>query len=291
MSSTIRTASKHDRAATGIRRKEGTGYRFVTSAILFDLDDTLMIDAAALDAALLATGAEAHDRYGADPTALAQTVRQCARRIRQTGPVFPYCDAIGITYGEGLWGHFAGQDPNLATLREWVPAYQRATWSSALRDHSVADVVLAERLAALFLQQRRTRHALFPDVETLLRALRGSYRLALVTNGAPDMQREKVQAVGLDADVDVITISGEVGVGKPGAQIFTLTLRQLDVPAAAAVMVGNDLGRDIVGAHNAGLRGIWINRTGATLRAGDVVPDATITTLSDLPALCAGTMA
>ena len=52
-------------------------------------------------------------------------------------------------------------------------------------------------------------------------------------------------------------------------------------------MVGDNLDADIRGAKNAGLYGIWISR-----RAGQstedqprVEPDATISTLSDLPPL------
>jgi putative hydrolase of the HAD superfamily len=52
-------------------------------------------------------------------------------------------------------------------------------------------------------------------------------------------------------------------------------------------MVGNDLGRDVAGAHNAGLRAVWIER-GASEGGPAATPDATIASLSELPALCAG---
>lgn len=48
-----------------------------------------------------------------------------------------------------------------------------------------------------------------------------------------------------------------------------------------AVMVGDSLARDIVGAHRAGLKGIWLNRAG---EAGDaaIVPEAHIASLPEL---------
>ena len=56
---------------------------------------------------------------------------------------------------------------------------------------------------------------MFSDVEANLIKLREIYQLALVTNGAPDLQREKIQGSKLALYFDAILISGEVGIGKP----------------------------------------------------------------------------
>ena len=100
-----------------------------------------------------------------------------------------------------------------------------------------------------------------------------------MTNGAPDLQREKLEGVGLVPYFTIITVSGEVGIGKPDPRIFAHTLTRLGVPPTEAVMVGNDLTRDIRGARQAGIPGIWVNRTGAADVAGDTPPDAQITSL------------
>lgn len=261
--------------------------RVMMRAILFDLDDTLLIDDEARDAALVATGTAAHERYGVDPASLAQSVRERARALWPSGPVFAYCNDLGITYGEGLWGRFQGDDPNLAALRAWAPAYRLQAWSAALHDYHVDDAALARGLADLFMQERRTRHALFPEASAVLQLLRQSYRLALVTNGAADMQGEKIEAAGLAPTFDAIAVSGALGMGKPRPDIFAWALERLGVAATEAVMVGNDLGRDIAGARNAGLPGIWIKRGDMDPNSGAITPDATIKSLSELPALCA----
>jgi putative hydrolase of the HAD superfamily len=103
-----------------------------------------------------------------------------------------------------------------------------------------------------------------------------------VTNGAPDLQREKLEGVGLVPYFTIITISGEVGIGKPDPRIFAHTLTRLDVPPTEAVMVGNDLTRDIRGARQAGIPGIWVNRTGTAVVAADTPLDAQITSLLEL---------
>lgn len=254
------------------------------AAVLFDLDDTLVEEQPAAEAAFLATCALARERYGIDPAALHQSVRDHARRLWYESPTIGYCRDIGISSWEGLWGRFLGDDPSLQALRAWTPTYRRESWAAALADQGVADTAFAERLAAAFQDERRSRHILFPEVEDTLSDLRSFCRLALVTNGAPDLQREKIGGADLAPHFDAIVVSGEVGFGKPDPRIFSLTLDQLSVSPGAAVMVGDSLRRDVVGAQQAGLRAIWVNRAGADPR-DDVRPDAQIADLSQLRAV------
>ena len=66
-------------------------------SILFDLDDTLVIEGASADAAFLATCARAHEKYGIDPEALHQTVRHHAGELWRASPTITYCRAIGVS--------------------------------------------------------------------------------------------------------------------------------------------------------------------------------------------------
>ena len=63
-------------------------------------------------------------------------------------------------------------------------------------------------------------------------------------------------------------------VGKPMPHIFRVALVRLGVPPEEALMVGDSLRSDIVGAHAVGLRTIWLAPRGAT--SGEVRPDLTI---------------
>ena len=200
-----------------------------TAAILFDLDDTLVVDEAAVEAALLATCIEVQNRHGLDSQSLARTVRHCARELWRAAPTLAYCRAIGISSAEGLWARFLGNDPQLRKLHAWAPIYRRDAWAGALAAHGNRDTRLAEQLAETFPAERRARHWTFPEVDTVLRELQGRYRLAVVTNGAPDLQREKLDATGLAPYFAIITVSGEVGIGKPDSRIFSHTLTRLGV--------------------------------------------------------------
>jgi putative hydrolase of the HAD superfamily len=82
------------------------------------------------------------------------------------------------------------------------------------------------------------------------------------------------------------TFSDEVGIRKPDPAIFALTLRALQVEAAAAVHVGDDPILDVLGARRAGLRVVQV--TSASLDAlGAQRPDAVVPSLATLPAAIA----
>ncbi len=250
-------------------------------SILFDLDDTLVIEGASADAAFLATCEYANEKHGIDPKALHQTVRYHARELWRASATITYCRAIGISSWEGLWARFLGTNTHLKCLREWAPTYRRETWFRALVDHGINDLSFAEQLSSIFLSERRSRHIVFPDVEDNLKSLGKIYQLALVTNGALDLQREKIQGAHLKPYFDPILISGEVGIGKPDSRIFELALEALATSSSETVMVGDSLTRDILGAQRAGLKGIWLHRSGND-STDHITPDAQISSLSEL---------
>src|SRR6185503_4502319 len=95
---------------------------------------------------------------------------------------------------------------------------------------------------------------LFPEVSATLDRLRPTYALALITNGAPDIQRDKLARSGIESYFPVVAVSVEAGVAKPDPAIFAQTLAALEVAPGEAVMVGDSPGRDILGANRAGVR-------------------------------------
>jgi putative hydrolase of the HAD superfamily len=105
----------------------------------------------------------------------------------------------------------------------------------------------------------------------------------LLTNGAPDLQREKIETSGLGMFFDAAVVSGEIGTGKPEPEIFRHLLGKLGVAPAESLMVGNSLARDIVGAKRAGMASCWIALEGEDEPVGLVEPDYTIRSLGDLP--------
>jgi len=109
------------------------------------------------------------------------------------------------------------------------------------------------------------------------------WRLVVLTNGLPEVQRAKVQALGLSGLVDHIVYAEEHAPGgKPAASVFREALRRLGVPPVDAICVGDDLRCDIAGARALGLRTVRIVTPGAVAEP-DEDADVAIESLTALP--------
>lgn len=249
-------------------------------ALIFDLDDTLLIDEEISQAAL---GAVAMHVGVHDQDLFVSNVRAIAKKRWLEGPCYPFCHAIGISAMECLWGNFLGETEELRALRAWALVYRRDAFQEAVQEQPLSSLLKtkAQELSDFFAQERRDRQSLFPGARALLEKWFSCYRLGLLTNGAPDLQREKLAASGLEPFFASVIISGEHGVGKPAPAIFEIMLKQLGVTASETIMIGNSLERDIAGARAAGIRSVWVD-LGVTKEKSDVQPDFIITELSQL---------
>jgi putative hydrolase of the HAD superfamily len=102
------------------------------------------------------------------------------------------------------------------------------------------------------------------DVLTRLQAL--GYRLGIVSNWSWNL-RERVAQVGLADFFELIWASAYAGCNKPHPRIFRQALEQMALPAGRALYVGDSYKHDVVGARNAGLDAILLDRNDG---AGDV---------------------
>ncbi|MEN8238133.1 MAG: YjjG family noncanonical pyrimidine nucleotidase [Actinomycetota bacterium] len=99
---------------------------------------------------------------------------------------------------------------------------------------------------------------LYPGTVETLDALAQVATLALVTNGIGEVQRARIARLDLDKYFDAIVISGEVGVAKPGLEIYDLTFAKLDHPdKATTLMIGDSLSSDMAGGINYGIATCW----------------------------------
>ncbi len=123
---------------------------------------------------------------------------------------------------------------------------------------------------------------------TLAALKRQGYRLGLISNAADaDDLRTLLDQNGLTAWFEQILISAEVGYRKPHPHIFQLALDFFGVTPKQAVMVGDKLGADVLGAQNAGLANVWITRrayrSDNLVHEDTIQPDVTVETLAELP--------
>jgi putative hydrolase of the HAD superfamily len=103
----------------------------------------------------------------------------------------------------------------------------------------------------------------------------------MITNGAPDVQRLKVEGANLKGHFESIVISGDVGIGKPERGIFDHALQTMAAAPEESLMVGNSFERDVAGALGAGMRAAWLN----LLNEEPLLRDARLAVISNLAEL------
>lgn len=256
-------------------------------AVLFDLDDTLLWDERSVEEAFAATCEYAASKhYSLNPQELEKTVRSEAKALYESYETFPFTKKIGINPFEGLWGRFtSGTLPSFRQMQKLVPNYRRDAWTKGLHTLGIDDAVLGHELAERFPQERRSRAYVYEETYQVLDDLRKDYQLLLLTNGSPDLQREKLDGVPrLASYFDHIVISGDFGEGKPATSIFHHAMSLLNIQPHEGIMVGDKLTTDILGSNLVGMPNAWINRHQLT-RNDDIIPRYEISSLAELRAI------
>lgn len=139
----------------------------------------------------------------------------------------------------------------------------------------------ADRAYAVYSDHYDLNLTLFSDVIDTLEALRG-FRLGVITNGGSVHQRKKLAGIGVADRFAAVVVSDEVGVAKPDPGIFAAACQAMGAPPSACVHVGDRLAADAIGARDAGLWGVWLDRHDAGPGPAGVTR---IASLSELPAL------
>lgn len=106
----------------------------------------------------------------------------------------------------------------------------------------------------------------YPEiVEVLARLGELGYRLGIISNWSWNLRDRAVQ-VGLDGYFELIWASAYAGCNKPHPGIFHQALERMPPPEVAAeraLYVGDSYRHDVVGARNAGLSPVLLDRDGS----------------------------
>lgn len=252
-------------------------------AVLFDLDDTLLWDDRSVQEAFDATCEAAAAITGVNAKELEGAVRREARALYESYDTFPFTKMIGINPFEGLWANFLeGEQEEFRRLQKLAPGYRKDAWTRGLQALGIDNEALGAQLAEQFPAERRKRPYVYEETFAVLDKLKDNYKLLLLTNGSPDLQREKLAGVpAIVPYFDHIVISGEFGKGKPSADIFRHALERLGIKPEHGIMVGDKLTTDILGANTIGMTSVWINRHDAQ-RNDEIIPTHEIKHLEEL---------
>jgi 2-haloacid dehalogenase len=124
---------------------------------------------------------------------------------------------------------------------------------------------------------------LYPDVQQTLKALKGKYRIAAVSNIDDDL----FQATPLAIDFDLVCTAESARGYKPDGTLFRCLLTHAGVPTQEIFHSGQSQFTDFVGAKPLGLTVAWINRRKLSLspdvpRPDYILPDvASLTRILD----------
>jgi FMN hydrolase / 5-amino-6-(5-phospho-D-ribitylamino)uracil phosphatase len=129
----------------------------------------------------------------------------------------------------------------------------------------------------------RNEVVLYDDVLPALSALRRRCRLFAISNGNADLA-----AIGLKHFFERSLSARDAGVLKPDPLIFRRLLDDARLDAARVAHVGDDPDADVEGARGAGVRPVWLNRSGAPWPAQSEAPELNIRSLVELDAMLAG---
>jgi len=228
-------------------------------AVIFDLDNTLVPEMANYEQAFIDAVAPLVAPRDIDAVALRDAVFNASRDLWLGSPHAELFLQLGIGSPTSMFSELPGAPYD--AIRDWLPAYRREAWLRGLRACGVTDLEpLAAALDVAFRERQRVFAPPFADALAAVRDAAGRYELVLLTNGPSDVQRRKLDASGLAPFFPVVVASGDVGFGKPDARIFMLALAAVGMSAVEAVSVGDSIEKDVVGARNAGIRSVLVDR-------------------------------
>ena len=206
-------------------------------------------------------------------------------------PVWPAIERAEIALGQWLsqhapgsaqlFGNRSGRDEIRSHIVRTRPELSHNM--SALRLESIRTALqranenplLAEAAYEVFFAERN-RVDLFDDAISALEFLSSRFPIVALSNGNADIGR-----IGIKPYFRANVSAQGFGVAKPDVRIFHAGAGAVDVAAADVLHIGDDAGLDVMGALNAGMQTVWLNRDeGAWTHAER--PHITVTSLTQL---------
>ncbi|AXG67913.1 putative HAD-hydrolase YfnB [Kordia sp. SMS9] len=125
--------------------------------------------------------------------------------------------------------------------------YQRLAKTFQAINFEVSDELI-NTLSEQYIQYLSSFNHLFEYAEELLKNLQEKYNLHIITNGFREVQHKKIKASGILSYFEHIVDSESVHVKKPNPKIFEHALDLANVAPENAMMIGDSLEADVLGA-------------------------------------------
>jgi 2-haloalkanoic acid dehalogenase type II len=190
-------------------------------------------------------------------------------------------------FNEALQEYYTSRD---ADFIEYTTLYVLRQLLAEMGHFPVVDDQLRSALVRLYAVSQAYWKPEKETIQTLEELRQAGYRLGLISNAADDQDVQVlIDNAGLRSFFEIILTSAAVGIRKPHPRIFQMALDRWGASPGRAVMVGDTLGADVLGAQNAGMASIWVTRRADrrenTAHEDTIQPDASIESLAELPSL------
>ena len=235
----------------------------LVDGVLFDVDDTLVDTKAAFGSALATTSAA----YLPDLPP--------ERRVEVLAHWRADANGYYRRYTRGAMGYRA----------------QRMARANDLHDAfggPALDEAAFEEWDAVFEQGFREAWVAHDDAAHVVRELlEAGVAVGALSNASVAYQNLKLERVGLADSVPMLVGVDTLGFGKPDARVFHEACARLGTDPARTAYVGDELDIDAVAACEAGLVGVWLDRstTRRPTKVGDLVVTAGVVVVQGLDEL------
>ena len=197
---------------------------------------------------------------------------ECAlEELRRLVPAAP--DSLSVETLIAIRNQVAEEHKNRRLTHE---AIRLEAFKQTLQSINNPDDDLAVHLNTLYLKHRFEDILLFDDVLPTLNALQGGYTMGLLSNGNTYPER-----CGLGGYFQFVVFAQDHGIQKPDPQLFEIAIERAGCTKRQLLHVGDSFQNDVIGAKQAGIRSVWLNRQGINNKA-EQQPDFEISSLWEL---------
>jgi len=169
----------------------------------------------------------------------------------------PYEDGYLNIYqriNQGLWQALEKQEITQAVLR-----YRRFE----LLLESIQQTGSPHQMSSAYIEHLAICADLIEGAYEVLKTLKETSRIAIVTNGLQAVQRGRLAYSTIKDFVTEMIISEEIGVAKPHAAFFDVAFTRTGQPAKSDVLIiGDSLTSDMQGGVDYGIATCWYNPNG-----------------------------
>ncbi len=156
-------------------------------------------------------------------------------------------DYFGGGYVDKLWQYFQAGKP---AIDELIKEFGRE---------------ITEKTALEVYRRHKPKIHLYDGVKEMLENLRQrGIRTGIITDGRPEGQRNKIEALGLDNMVDDIIITDKLGgiqFRKPCDIAFRIMLTRWQLNPADVIYVGDNMIKDFQAPQQLGMMNLWLKNT------------------------------